>query len=146
MSILKEAEWMRKAPISECWDRVKPGLYEIYDRVVAEQGVCEWRPEDIYHACQSGWAELFHADDWKAWVVVQVKPIPFSGGDKALLLWVAWCKKGRAAVRYMPFLRALASDYGCRRIEYWSSFKGMGRINERHGFKPVITMYAVEVD
>lgn len=111
------------------WDSIKPGLYYIHSNVGSE-----WRPEDIYTAVQVGAAQLWIDQQTGGFVILQIKPDAFGGG-KSLLIWVAYYEGGDGVAEYLPELEDMARGWGCDKVEFWSSRRGMERLVRGSGYQ-----------
>ena len=127
---------IRVADINEVWGQIKPGLVAISAKTSPD-----WSLEDVRNLCESGEWLLFLDDETGAWGMATLYTCRFSGEKRLEITCACHQGKGDAIPVFMPFWIRLAQHTGATSIEVRSPRRGF----ERKGFRPVDTIYRMEV-
>lgn len=108
--------------IRSVWSQIRPKL----ERLSLDCS-CSWIPEDVYHACKSGQAHLWYADD--AFVVLEDETDPYSG-EKSLFIWIAVGDEG-TPLKYLPQIEEMGRQLGVKKIAMESPREGFRYVGWR---------------
>lgn len=128
---------MKLTGINTCFESlVLPGL----ERIVAKTRP-DWTIANVYEHCLANEWLLFTDPGTDGFIMVEIYKCKYTG-NKIMHIPCAYCSGKRDSVsEYMPFLKMLATQMDIHRIELKSPRSGW----KRKGFKPVETLYRMEV-